>query len=172
MRESLARDAGKHLRTAEARLWSLSPALGQLSAAPCGGWLRVITWGRAAQDSRGARGGRSDRVVMNRRYAGVADRHALLSSAALPGGYSKYRVSTLTEQDSPQRTESPFENPYADASPGWPAASGATASGRSGLYAAQQATASELEEQNDSRLNGLSERIKLLKQVRQWGSHT
>ncbi|WFD26986.1 hypothetical protein MNAN1_001978 [Malassezia nana] len=75
----------------------------------------------------------------------------------------------------PRRMESPFENPYSAPArnvmqevgapkkePGAPTGFMSLFSGTPG----QQSTAADLEEQNDARLNGLSERIKILKDVR------
>lgn len=100
---------------------------------------------------------------MNRRPA--ADRHALLTaqtysttSSAATGGRS-WDVSPLESPYAPRagdRIGAPNKEPQGD---GYVSLFGS-------LGAQQQRTASDLEEQNDSRLEGLSERIKMLKDVR------
>jgi len=76
--------------------------------------------------------------------------------------------------------ESPFENPYNAPSRsmdqvGAPKKEPGGQSGSVSLFSGtigQQNSAADLEEQNDARLNGLSERIKMLKDVRKRCSQT
>lgn len=114
---------------------------------------------------------------MNRRNAAVADRHALLSSHAYPGSAPTFRSSAIPNYDSHRRTDSPFENPYghnqapfhaygeAGAPKKGPSSNGANYMNLFSGTIGQQNTAADLEEQNDARLNSLSERIKMLKDV-------
>lgn len=114
-----------------------------------------------------------------RNYAsGVSDRHAMLSAYG-------YNYPAQSQQQPPlSRTASPFEQPYASSSrlaqeeslaseydrkkhddPSPAASNGGstwwpTSSTRSGDLQAQQ-----LEEQNDQRLSGLSDRVKILKNI-------
>lgn len=78
-------------------------------------------------------------------------------------------------EQTPRRTDSPMENPYGGAPRGYMSEKGAPKKepqDRSSSFVnlfngnvAQQYSASDLEEQNDARLSGLSERIKLLKDI-------
>lgn len=112
---------------------------------------------------------------MNRRSTAHYDRHAMLTAHSYPTTSSAFSYNSATSQGVPQRMESPFENPYNASSrneiqevgapkkePGAPTGFMSLFSGTPG----QQSTAADLEEQNDARLNGLSERIKILKDVR------
>ncbi|PKI84815.1 hypothetical protein MVES_001198 [Malassezia vespertilionis] len=100
---------------------------------------------------------------MNRRNAaGVADRHALLT----PRTYSGEDPSL--SQDGYNATASPYENPYGPPEAGAPKKEAPAGRGYISLFngsAAQQSSAAHLEEQNDSRLDALSERIKLLRDI-------
>lgn len=105
---------------------------------------------------------------MSRRTAAAPDRHALLTGHAYPSS-SSVRVASpaVTEYNTPLRTASPYENPYGDMQ-GAPKKEASSSSGFVSLFqgtAAQQRSAADLEEQNDTRLNALSERIKMLKDV-------
>lgn len=104
---------------------------------------------------------------MNRRTAGAPDRHALLTGHSYPAA-SSARVGgpAVSEYNTSMRTASPFENPYGEprGAPKKDAPNGGFVSLFQGT-AAQQRSAADLEEQNDSRLNALSERIKMLKDV-------
>ncbi|PWN37570.1 uncharacterized protein FA14DRAFT_141966 [Meira miltonrushii] len=101
--------------------------------------------------------------------AGVNDRHTLLSSAAYP---SSYRIG------SGFRNVSTFEQPYGDTSDPYaeydvhkgapkkePGALGASDVGRgfSNLFGLR--TAEQLEEQNDEHLEGLSAKVRILKDI-------
>ncbi|WFD33738.1 protein transport protein bet1 [Malassezia cuniculi] len=89
------------------------------------------------------------------------NRHALLTGQSYPSALSS---GVPSPQYTPYRTDSPFENPYARSY-------GDTigAPKKEPFYGndAQQRTAADLEEQNDMRLEGLSERIRMLKDVRE-----
>ncbi|WFD46724.1 protein transport protein bet1 [Malassezia furfur] len=105
---------------------------------------------------------------MSRRTAAAPDRHALLTGHAYPSS-SSVRVASpaVTEYNTPLRTASPYENPYGDMQ-GAPKKEASSSSGFVSLFqgtAAQQRSAADLEEQNDTRLNALSERIKMLKDI-------
>lgn len=104
---------------------------------------------------------------MNRRTAAAPDRHALLTGHAYPAASSARIVSpAASEYSTPLRTASPFENPYGEprGAPKKETSNGGFVSLFQGT-AAQQRSAADLEEQNDSRLDALSERIKMLKDV-------
>ncbi|WFC97619.1 protein transport protein bet1 [Malassezia yamatoensis] len=105
---------------------------------------------------------------MNRRSAAVPDRHALLKGSQFPATSSGRNASpNLSEYSTPLRTASPFENPYGDPRGGLRReAPGGESINMFQGSAAQQRSAADLEEQNDSRLDALSERIKMLKDVR------
>lgn len=97
--------------------------------------------------------------MSRRNAAGVADRHALLAGQTYPSA-----VSTRASNSPyiPYRSDSPFENPYArNAADTFGAPKKETFYGSD----AQQRAAADLEEQNDMRLEGLSERIRMLKDV-------
>lgn len=119
---------------------------------------------------------------MNRRNAGLPHRHAMLMQQTYPSSTSAMPRTTAAFE-SPWRTDSPFENPYGPAS-GYAAGNDEQGAPKkeaplpnkfvsmfSGT-AVQQRSAADLEEQNDARLSGLSERIKLLKDVRKLGGLT
>jgi blocked-early-in-transport protein 1 len=105
------------------------------------------------------------------RRAGVTDRHALLSSSAYP--------SSSRSSPAPYRNASPFEqpygtntsDPYAEYNTGAPKkeppySNGAGLGGyptRNGLYGAR--SAEQLEEQNDDKLEGLSAKVRILKDI-------
>jgi blocked-early-in-transport protein 1 len=109
---------------------------------------------------------------MSRRTgAGVVDRHALLSTSAYP--------SSSRSSPSPYRNASPFEQPYAENTSdpyseynvGAPkkeaplygsGMNGGNSSG-SGLWGAR--SAEQLEEQNDDKLEGLSAKVRILKDI-------
>lgn len=97
--------------------------------------------------------------MSRRTAAGVADRHALLSGQSYPAAVSSRAPNA---QYMPYRSDSPFENPYARS------ASDMVGAPKKELYGsdAQQRAAADIEEQNDMRLEGLSDRIRLLKDVR------
>jgi len=117
---------------------------------------------------------------MNRRSAAVYDRHAMLAAHSYPTTSSTFGTPSSASLDEPRRMESPFENPYSAPSRGVDqvGAPKKEPSGQSGFVSlfsgtiGQQNSAADLEEQNDARLNGLSERIKMLKDVRMKCSHT
>lgn len=109
---------------------------------------------------------------MSRRAgAGVVDRHALLSTSALP--------SSSRSSPAPYRNASPFEQPYgADTSDPYseynigapkkePALYGSdsNSNGRIGNGLFGSRTAEQLEEQNDDRLEGLSAKVRILKDI-------
>ena len=113
---------------------------------------------------------------MNRRpAAGVADRHALLTAHAYPGA-STARGPTPSG-GAWGNSSSPFETPYAQRAAGGAAGQDEVGAPKKepghnagfvslfGGSTAQQQSAADLEEQNDARLEGLSERIKLLKDI-------
>lgn len=107
---------------------------------------------------------------MNRRTAGAPDRHALLTAHSYPASTSSARLVSpaVSEYSTPLRTASPYENPYGDARATDGAPKKEAGGGFVSLFqgtAAQQRSAADLEEQNDSRLDALSERIKMLKDV-------
>ena len=114
---------------------------------------------------------------MNRRHAAVPDRHALLTGQAYayPTSTSTNTMPQVGATKTPWRSDSPFENPYGSSEilSGEKGASKkdhppSTRSNLVSLFsgtAGQQNSAADLEEQNDARLSGLSERIKLLKDV-------
>lgn len=112
--------------------------------------------------------------TMNRRNAGMPDRHAMLTQQAYPSSSSAI-PRTAAGFESPWRTDSPFENPYGFGSghavgdeQGAPKKEAPPPSRFMSMFsgtAAQERSAADLEEQNDARLSGLSERIKLLKDV-------
>lgn len=97
--------------------------------------------------------------MSRRTAAGVADRHALLSGQSYPAAVSSRAPNA---QFTPYRSDSPFENPYARS------ASDMIGAPKKDFFGsdAQQRAAADLEEQNDMRLEGLSERIRMLKDVR------
>ncbi|KAN0063224.1 protein transport protein bet1 [Thecaphora frezii] len=116
---------------------------------------------------------------MNRR-AGAVDRHALLSSGAYPS--SSRSVAPGTGGSVGYRAAAPFEQPYGHyptsdpyaeygnhvgapkkETPNTTGANGGLL-GRMAAYASQR-TAEDLEEQNDQRLEGLSARVKMLKDI-------
>lgn len=118
----------------------------------------------------------SSRRRMNRRpAAGVADRHALLTAHAYPGA-STARGPTPSG-GAWGNSSSPFETPYAQRAAGGAAGQDEVGAPKKepghnagfvslfGGSTAQQQSAADLEEQNDARLEGLSERIKLLKDI-------
>lgn len=124
---------------------------------------------------------------MNRRGAGLADRHALLSTAAYP---SSSRSASPSLGLGASRSASPFENPYGggqgssyvraadpydeyEVAKGAPkkeprysggAALGGGIASRIAAYGSQR-TAEDLEGQNDEKLEGLSAKVKMLKDV-------
>ncbi|WFD30107.1 protein transport protein bet1 [Malassezia sp. CBS 17886] len=116
---------------------------------------------------------------MNRRGAGATDRHALLKAHAYPSSSSSATVLSpaASAYSTPTRTASPYENPYGRAGGdhvigmghiGAPKKEPAPAAPFSNLFSGnslQQRTAADLEDQNDARLDGLSERIKVLKDI-------
>ena len=112
---------------------------------------------------------------MNRRHAAVPDRHALLTGQAYAYPTSTNTMPQVAATKTPWRSDSPFENPYGSSEilSGEKGASKkdhppSTRSNLVSLFsgtAGQQNSAADLEEQNDARLSGLSERIKLLKDV-------
>lgn len=71
-----------------------------------------------------------------------------------PGAVPNLPSSSVGSHAAPLRTASPYENPYGDVQTSQFAGGGM-----------HQRTAADLEEQNDSRLDALSERIKMLKEV-------
>jgi len=108
---------------------------------------------------------------MSRRTgAGVLDRHALLSTSAYP--------SSSRNSPAPYRNSSPFEqpyggdtsDPYAEYNIGAPkkepyvnGPSGSHLGSNGGLFGAR--TAEQLEEQNDDKLEGLSAKVRMLKDI-------
>jgi blocked-early-in-transport protein 1 len=100
--------------------------------------------------------------------AGVLDRHALLSTSAYP--------SSSRSSPAPYRNASPFEQPYgADTSDPYaeynvgapkkepPLNGGTNSSSGRGLFGSR--TAEQLEEQNDDRLEGLTAKVRILKDI-------
>lgn len=98
----------------------------------------------------------------------------MLAAHSYPTTSSTFGTSSSASVGEPRRMESPFENPYSAPSRnmdhvGAPKKEPSGQSGFVSLFSGtigQQNTAADLEEQNDARLNGLSERIKMLKDVR------
>ena len=105
---------------------------------------------------------------MNRRNAPMPERYAVLTDHAYPSSTSAKMGPRNAVFEKPWRSDSPFENPYEMSAqePGAPKkdAQNSFVSLFSGT-SAQQSSAADLEEQNDARLSGLSERIKLLKDI-------
>lgn len=126
------------------------------------------------ESTRGARRRLSTRdclwqgAKMNRRNAPMPERYAVLTDHAYPSSTSAKMGPRNAVFEKPWRSDSPFENPYEMSAqePGAPKkdAQNSFVSLFSGT-SAQQSSAADLEEQNDARLSGLSERIKLLKDI-------
>lgn len=111
------------------------------------------------------------------RRAGVADRHALLSSAAYPSSYRNGVAGGASSSSTGAgldgyRNVSPFEQPYGNTSDPYaeygvgapkkePVAE--QARGFSNLFGLR--TAEQLEEQNDEHLEGLSAKVRMLKDI-------
>lgn len=105
---------------------------------------------------------------MNRRNAPMPERYAVLTQNTYPSSALSTHGPRNAVFEKPWRSDSPFENPYGMPAQEAGAPKKDTQNGFVSLFSgtsAQQSSAADLEEQNDARLSGLSERIKLLKDI-------